>query len=176
MAGLCRNCGPSASKASTWIGGWRPIVGGAVVVRNAESARWASPPNDAPRSCHPGTGCARIDGGSAFPQVNFESVGSFRRFVQFVGAHQWRVLARLSTMRSPLGGFGWGVLVEVDEGAVFALCFPRSQNGAVRFYESAGRSKPVRGCRSIMGAGVGVRNADSCVGHPTSRHLGRVRA
>ena len=43
----------------------------------------------------------------------------------------------MSAMRSPLGGFGWGVLVEVDEGAVFALCFPRSQNGAVRFYESA---------------------------------------
>ena len=44
MTGPCCSCGLSASKASTWIGGWRHIVSGAVVVRNAESARWASPP------------------------------------------------------------------------------------------------------------------------------------
>ena len=41
----------------------------------------------------------------------------------------------MSAMRSPLAS-GWGVLVEVDEGAVFALRFPRSQNGVVRFYET----------------------------------------
>ena len=65
----------------------------------------------------------------------------------------------MSAMRSPHGGFGWGVLVKVDERVAFALRFSWSRDAVVRFYGSAGRSKPVRGCRSIMGAGVGVRNA-----------------
>ena len=65
----------------------------------------------------------------------------------------------MSAMRSPHGGFGWGVLVKVDERIVFALRFSWSRDAVVRFYGSAGRSKPVRGCRSIMGAGVVVPNA-----------------
>ena len=39
-------------------------------------------------------------------------------------------------MRSPLAS-GWGVLVEVDEGAVLALCFLRSWIAVVSFYETA---------------------------------------
>ena len=123
------------------------------------SARWASPPNDAPRPHHPRIGCARINRGATFTQVDTPAKRLFRRFVQFVGANQLLVRPWLSAMRSPHGGFGWGVLVKVDERVAFALRFSWSRDAVVRFYGSAGRSKPVRGSGPMMGAGGVVRYA-----------------
>ena len=86
----------------------------------------------------------------------------------------------MSAMRSPHGGFGWGVLVKVDERVAFALRFSWSRDAVVRFYGSAGRSKPVRGCRSIMAAGGVVRNAGTRKpvvqkqGHPPHKQRGFV--
>lgn len=74
----------------------------------------------------------------------------------------------MSAMRSPLGGFGWGVLAEVDDRPVFARCFPRSRNALVKFCESAGRSKVVHRCAPMMGAPdcpqCGVRTSRVLVG------------
>ena len=59
-----------------------------------------------------------------------------RRVLHTLGVHPLLVDSALSAMRSPHGGFGWGVLVKVDDRPVFARCFPRSRNGVVRFCES----------------------------------------
>ena len=65
----------------------------------------------------------------------------------------------LSAMRSPLAS-GWVGIAEVDEGADFALRFPRSQNAVVRFYAPPTPSQQVRGCAPIVGGLIVVRNAE----------------
>ena len=114
------------------------------------------------------TGCARIDGVFAFPQVAYRSTGVLCRFVQFVGADQSWVRSVLSAMRKS----AWASRFSGGDAVAGWLCTNRRRSYVCPGGFSVGGGvvsiRTIRGYPPTMGMGVVVRDAESARGSPAA--------